>query len=335
MPFFTVGFALGALVCKGVRTILKSYSLSKEDSEGQEDVLDISDTKEEPITLYRDPCETICKFSNVKNNCWMNSSLQATLHLKVVQEKLFYQSPESVQSPTITPGFEQLFLRALQNPGTEFNAADILVVLQELSTYIPSLYYQQNNDPLDLLNPLLSWFEQYEIENSIQVKEYIKCQICHFTRCRIINLGRIYFLPTVDNSDTISSLLNRSTRDCQSQGTCPKCGYRTTLERRQVWICTDILILYLPRVDRYGQMVRHCVTPSEVIEIPLGDNRTQAYRLSSVISHSGSDSNSGHFWSDLFFDHITIKASDCHISSTAGSRPAEIQQSGIIYIYEL
>ncbi|KAM7379153.1 hypothetical protein PAMP_004725 [Pampus punctatissimus] len=344
MPFFTVGFALCTLAYKTVRTLLKPY-FTEEDSTArtEESSATVShvrntDTEEQHTTSpvrkwYTDPCTHICKFSNHFNNCWLNATLQATLNLKVVQEKLRHQTLETVTLPsTIPPEFANLFLTALQKPGNIFNAGEILTVMTELSRKVPVLIVNQNNDCLDLIDPLLCWFNQCGIQTTIQVKDVSKCEICDFTMSTTSSLGQIYFLPPPEECETIFSLFKRAIHDSQSQENCTACG--STSETQKVWTCPDILTLYLPRVTHEGRVLRKPVTPSELIEIPVDQNRTQTYRLSSVISHRGCASD-GHFWSYLIHNHITIKANDCQISITRKGRPADINVNGIIYMYEL
>lgn len=71
---------------------------------------------------------------------------------------------------------------------------------------------------------------------------------------------------------------------------CSQCD--GVLIRQTVWTTTpDILVIFVPRV-----------APSSTMEIPVVGNKKQMYRLSSVISHSGTKSTRGYFWTELAFD---------------------------------
>lgn len=84
----------------------------------------------------------------------MNATLQATLNLKVVQEKLTHQTPESVtQSSTITPKICKTVCNS--PPKTQEGVS----AQQKSLRKVPSLTMLHNNDSLDVIDPLLCWFE--------------------------------------------------------------------------------------------------------------------------------------------------------------------------------
>lgn len=364
MPFLTVGFLVGTLVTKTVRQLVEHY-LAPEEREGDRDekttsvptdasprttadpgsvtVINTAAAIEEingnvaehtPRTyLSSDRCQSVCKFTNLFNNCWMNASLQAALHLKVVQEKLAHLPPESLTALSPTPAFAELFLTALNNPGKTFTSGEIFGVLSELSKKVPSLRLFQNNDLYDLMDLLLCWLNQCGVQTAIQVNEVSRCEQCKFATSSTSTLGSMYFLPLLGkHANTIFSLLMHDIHQIRGPGQCEACG--STVQTEQAWICPDVLALYLSRAAANDSILREPVIPSEMIEIPVDENRSQRYRLSSVICHCGWHIATGHFWSYLFDDGVTIKANDCQISVSPEARPADIYQSGIIYIYE-
>lgn len=340
MPFFILGLGwgiLGTLVTKTVRGLYNSY-FPQGEREGYEEETTAPEIKprtsaasEHPAVLQNvvdsDKCKNVCRFPNRFNNCWMNATLQATLNLNIVRDKLMLQPPQSLIQKSITPTFAGLFLTALKHPGRSFHPQEILCPLTELSDTVPELHILQNNDPLDLLYPLLDWFSECGVKTTFQAKEEIRCAECKLTTSRASNFGNICILPQQGKNDSVFSLLQLAMDEDQGKGVCAACGWQAETEK--VWNDPDILTLYVTQ-PAYEPVFTNPVAPSRFVEIPVSKDKTQLYCLSSAICRRSLNAYIGHFWSYLFCDHATIKADDWHISATA-DRP---DKNGMVYFYE-
>lgn len=324
-----LGFIVGTLVTETAKRLYQSYFGQKEAGEDEESDRQpagsslgypedsCSSTESEENTGL---CMNICKFQNGFNNCWMNAMTQAAVHLAVVKKKLMHQCPKVLAKSSTTPMFAGLFLEALKNPGKTFHLECIQMALTELSVVIPTLNLYEYNDPLDLLDPLLLWLEQHGVQSMIRDTEISRCERCKVSTSTTSVVGTTYFLP-IEGED-ISSLLQLAF--CPSVRKCKTCG--STVETRRVWNRPDILSLYLPRLDDFN---RKLVAPSGSVDIPVDEDTTQPYRLSSVICHSFN-----HYWTYLFFDGMTITANDDLIFVESERFPDDLNETGIIYLYE-
>ncbi|XP_074507020.1 uncharacterized protein LOC141777010 [Sebastes fasciatus] len=280
----------------------------------------------------------ICRFPNRYNHSCMNATLQAALNLKVVREKLMKLQPEYLTQLSTSPAFVRLFLEALHNPGRSFILSELAEILAELSNTVPSLCFSQTIDPPDLLQHVLAWLNDCGVRTTTQVTEECKCEECKITCCKCTtNLGSIYFLPSPCLYGSTASLLRRAIKEGQGARYCDACG--SAAERQEVWDnVPDILTLNLSRTENaLCTVLRDPVYPTPHIVIPVGENKTQVYSLSSVICQRDSDEDSGHMWSYLFSDPVkgtTIKADGDRISVVSGHMPADIYRHGIIYLYE-
>lgn len=280
---------------------------------------------EQILDYFINPCQNICKFPNINNNCWMNGTLHAMLNLEVLQNSLRYQNSEFFENISCTPVFAGLFLTALKNPGKTFTEEEMIMVMKDLSK-LPSLRLFQTNDALDLLNPLLQWLENCGVKTSIKVTEEM-CEKC-FSEPRLLDLGRILFLTASAKYDTVSSLIRSALGESQDSEKCT-CG---GTKRKNIYNAPDIFSISLSRPVKSGKVFREPVIPSKFVEIPVGENRKQVYKLSSVICHTGSAA-SGHIWSYLFGHDVIIKADGRRISPLA-CRLDDISDQASIYIYE-
>lgn len=87
--------------------------------------------------------KVICTFASGFNNLWIIPTLQAILKLTVIQDKLQQQTPPALIKHSNTPKFASLFLKALKNPGKQFNV--IYEALLDLRTILPN-----SNEPKTL-----------------------------------------------------------------------------------------------------------------------------------------------------------------------------------------
>ncbi|XP_074507377.1 uncharacterized protein LOC141777224 [Sebastes fasciatus] len=274
----------------------------------------------------------ICRFPNRFNNSWMNATLQAVLNLKVVREKLMKQQTEYLTQLSTSTAFVRLFLEALHNPGRSFILPELAEILAELSYTVDPV------NPLDLLELVLAWLNDCGVQTTIQVTEECKCEECKCDPCKCtMNLGSIHFLPSPCPYGSTASLLRHAINERQCERHCATCG--SAAQRQEVWDnLPDILTLNLSRAANADRTVlRDIVDPTPHIVIPVGENKTQVYSLSSVICQRDSFEVSGHMWSYLFSDPMkgtTIKADDDRISVISGHMPADIYRHGIIYLYE-
>ncbi|XP_032386951.1 uncharacterized protein LOC116698846 [Etheostoma spectabile] len=273
-----------------------------------------------------DLCNNICRFSNSFNNCWMNATLQAALHLNVVRNTLTHQRPESLILLSSTPTFAGLFLEALRNPGRSFSPTELYGALTELSEKVPSLCLLQRNDPLKLLKHLWVWLNRCGIKTLTEVQGRGWCDNCGTSWGTSSN---IYFLPLPRRGNSFS-LFQQAVK--QNTGPCETCG--DIVQKQKVWNDPDIVTLFLSQGARTGSVLGKSVTPLQVIEFPVGENQTQLYSLSSVICHSGNEPPTGHIWSYLCSDFITIKACDSRISVASEYMRDDIYRHGIIFLYE-
>lgn len=274
-----------------------------------------------------DPTSSVCRFSNSFNNCWMNASLQAVLNLGVVREKLADLPAEPLTRLSATPAFAELFLTALKHPGRAFSSLDLCHVLKELSANIPHLSLFGQNDPVELLEPFLTWLRRCGVDTTLEVQH--RCAHCGVSAPSSPNPGNIYFLPRHRKHYTICDLLKRAVLQSRGSEPCEACG---STERGQVWSCPDVLTCYLPPSDHSGAVDMYPATPPELMEFTVDENTTHRYRLSSVICHGQLTASEGHYWSYLLKDHCTIKANSQIVKRE--DMPDKIFQNGVIYIYE-
>ncbi|XP_051906145.1 uncharacterized protein LOC127590763 [Hippocampus zosterae] len=333
MPFLFLGFALGAVATKTLRTVVGGRPASPAVRAGSADAWG-----DEPLAGAaaaaagkRSPLKKICRFANYCNNCWMNSTLQATLNLNVVRRKLPERIQQFVSLLSEMPAFACLYLSALENPGVCFTAAELCVALAELCDCVPALILYENNDSVDLLVPLLSWFDRCGIRTGVQVRDVNRCPRCHLTTSSVSNLGNVVTLPKPLNGETLSSLIKRGTGGRRRR--CKACGHKTV--RKRFWTHPDILTFFVNRIAGDGLVSHDRVYSPERLEVDVDENTKQTYRLSSVICHAGVDRHSGHFWSYLFSGDVTIEANDTYLSFTDQGPPDKVYNNGTTYLYEV
>ncbi|XP_061149033.1 uncharacterized protein LOC133163285 [Syngnathus typhle] len=327
MPLLFLGFALGAVATKTLRTVVGGPPSVR----AGRLIPWVDEPVERTARQKRSPLKKICRFANYYNNCWMNSTLQATLNLNVVRKKLPNRTLQFVKLLANMPAFACLYLSALENPGVSFTAAELCVALAELCDCVPALLLYENNDSVDLLVPLLSWFDQCGIRTSIKVRNVSWCPHCHHTTSSISNLGNIVTLPRPRNGETLLSLMKRATSGRRSR--CKACGHKTM--QKQFWPHSDILTFFVNRIVGDGYVCHDHVYSPELLEMNVNEKTKQTYRLASVICHDGVDRHSGHFWSYLFSDNVIIEANDTDLSFTDQGPPDKVYNNGTTYLYEM
>lgn len=273
--------------------------------------------QEEMWTHY---CGHICTFASGLNNLWITPTLQATLNLIVVQDKLQQQTPTALIKHSKTPKFAHLFLTALKNPGKEF--ASINEALLDLSTILPN-----SNEPkifFCFLDYLLVWLEKCGLHTRVLITKRMTCERCGISKSCKLNLGRIIKLPrpTSPNQTTYFLLQSTFSKSHWTQN-CASCN--SSIEETIIWNPLDILILHLPEDN--GSEPGHTVAASEFVTIFLTKDQKIVYILSSIICYNSAQ----HYRAFLINLYYTIQA-DGHLSVVRG-RPQE-DLDGKIYLYE-
>lgn len=263
----------------------------------------------------------ICTFAGGHNNLWIGPTLQATLHLRVIQDKLQQQTPKDLIKRSNMPKFAKFFLTALKNPGKQFT--NINEALLELSAVLPN-----SNEPKSLfcfLDHMLLWFEKCGLHTTVTRTKTITCETCQFGTSRKLNLGRIIVLPqpTSPNQST-HSLLNSTFRKKHCTQKCANC--KSNLQEKMFWNALDVLILHLP--EENGPEPRHPVAASEFLTIYTSEEQKIVYNLSSIISYSSVQQR---FWAALLKLFVTIKADD-HLSVMRRLPQETLDEK--IYLYE-
>lgn len=263
----------------------------------------------------------ICTFAGGHNNLWIGPTLQATLHLSVIRDKLQQQTPKDLMKRSKMPTFAKLFLTALKNPGKQFT--DIDEALLELSVVLPN-----SNGPKPVfcfLNHMLLWFEKCGLHTTVIRTKTITCETCQFgTSCKL-NLGRIIALPQPRSpNQSTNSLLNSTFRKKHCTQKCVNCN--SNLQEKMFWNALDVLILHLPEDN--GPEPRHLVAASEFLTIYTSEEQKTVYNLSSIISYSSVQQR---FWAALMKLFVTIKAGD-HLSVMRRLPQETLDEK--IYLYE-
>lgn len=249
----------------------------------------------------------ICTFPNRLHNSWMNATLQAMLNLTVVQDKLRHQPIAPLTQLSVMPSFARLFLRALKNPGK--NIRYVYGSLVELGQVVPRITAFQENNPLDLLGPFLLWLGECGLQTNITETKIIKCKNCEFTYCSSWSLSRIYFLPVPSkDEESVSSLVTSAFTKRLCRKRCPDCD--SEKEKAFFWNSPDILTISRAPQITDSPEIRHPVAPNMFLKICVDEDKTEVYKLSSVICYSAAKT---HYWARLFRDHRTIEADDSSI----------------------
>lgn len=270
-------------------------------------------------------CKQVCMFPDEFHSSWMNATTQAVLNLTAVQRKLRQRPSDSLIRLSRTPTFARLFLTALKNPGKHMR--DIYWSLMELSHVHHNLRLFQENDALNLLDPLLLWLENCGVHTTIQETRKTWCENCDYSGSSTSSLGTIYFLPQpCSGNKTVSSLLRGAFSQMLCMDQCPACD--SNIEKGNFWNSPDILAISRSHVpDESGQRGR--VAASDFVTIQVNPDETQTYKLSSVICYSASNE---HYWPYLSYNFITSMVDNEHVSVVPGYMTEDMSEE--IYLYE-
>ncbi|XP_077388589.1 uncharacterized protein LOC144026005 [Festucalex cinctus] len=296
MPFHTLMLilSLGSSLFHQLWTTVLSLVLQSHGHEMKGGPAGSLTGSDSPESRYlHSPCRRICRFPNTFQNSWISATLQAVLHLKAVQQQF---GPKHW---------------------------GLLAQVSSMTTLAEELALLWKNDPLDLVRPLLSWFQQCGLQTAMSIKEVRTCERCDKTTSRTFDLGNIFVLPGPVTKDGLSSLLRRS---AVFKRECAKCAHVT--KTKHFWMFPDILTIHVPRRD-----TRAHVSVGEEMEVQVGRHKKLTYTLSSVLAHRGHGTYTGHMWAYLLSQGVTVKADNCHVALIEG-RPQELHSSIVVYFYE-
>lgn len=248
----------------------------------------------------------ICTFPNRLQNSWMNATLQAMLNLTVVREKLRNQPIAPLTQLSIMPSFSRLFLRALKTPGKKIRY--VYGSLVELGQVLPGITAFHENNPIHLVGPFLIWLGGCGLQTSITESKIVTCKNCKSTN--ISSQSKIiYFMPVPSSEEeSVSSLVTPvfTTKVCRRR--CPECD--SEKEKAFFWNSPDILTISRAP-DVAGSLdTRYPVAPNVFLKICVEVNKSEVYKLSSVICYSAAKA---HYWARLFRDQRTIEVDDSHV----------------------
>ena len=278
-------------------------------------------------------CNSICRFANNDNNCWLNATLQSILHLQVVQDILKPLAPSSmVQLSSMPENLAGLIHTCFQNPGHTFDCNTIRGVTQQLVNSIPALALSMHNDPLDFIHRLVVWLNGCGVNTVVFAKHRDTCTTCARTVERNVTMSNIFALPLPQKKESLNCLFEHSIMEGKVQQACT-CG--SVMKRQIRWnYAPDFITISVSRVTDRGTVRRTPVEPSPVIEIPNCDGTKIKYKLASVICHTGTFAKAGHFWAHLIYDNVVIKANDTLIQIIpAANAVRESKVNGCIFFY--
>ena len=201
----------------------------------------------------------------------------------------------------------------LQNPGHSFDYTTISRVLQELAIVIPALEFSEHNDPLDLIQKLLSWLDSCGVKIHVVAEHTDSCQKCKLKDVRPSKTPNVFALALLRARESLTSLFEQAIMEGDGLRTCTSCG--TVMKRQVCWLDSpDVITMSMCRVAKGGRRVIYSsVVPADVIGIAIRGGNKIKYKLVSIICHSGSDASSGHFWAHLNHGTDVIKANDTSI----------------------
>nr|XP_049614096.1 uncharacterized protein LOC125990818 [Syngnathus scovelli] len=153
--------------------------------------MDCGSSKSRDLTPSYDlqsPCRSVCRFPNTFHSTWISATLQAVLHLKAVQKDFGPKRCRLLAEVSSMTKLAEVFCSALRDPGRTFTDKEMFGLCQELV-----LLWQ--NDSLDLVQPLLFWFQQCGLRTTISVKAVRTCQHCKKTTSKTLDLGNLFVLP--------------------------------------------------------------------------------------------------------------------------------------------
>lgn len=267
----------------------------------------------------------ICTFPNRLQNSWMNATLQAMLNLTVVREKLRNQPIAPLTQLSVMPSFSRLFLRALKTPGKKIRY--VYGSLVELGQVLPGVTAFHENNPIHLVGPVLLWLGGCGLETSITESKLITCAKCKSSSISSQSKS-IYFMPAPSSEEeSVSSLVTPVFTKKLSRKKCPDCD--SEKEKTFFWNSPDILTISRAPEETDAVDARLPVAPNVFLKICVEVNKSEVYKLSSVICYSATKA---HYWARLFRDQRTIEVDDSHV--TVLPREAEQPADEEIFFYE-
>lgn len=236
----------------------------------------------------------------------MNATLQAMLNLTVVRQKLRNQPIAPLTQLSIMPSFARLFLRALKTPGKKIRY--VYGSLVELGQVLPGITAFHENDPIHLVGPFLIWLGGCGLETSITESKIVTCNSCKSTS--ISSQSKvIYFMPVPgSDEESVSSLVTPVFRKKLCRKRCPECD--SEKEKAFFWNSPDVLTI--SRAAEVADSVdsRRPVAPNVFLKICVEEDKSEVYKLSSVICYSAAKA---HYWARLFRDQRTIEVDDSNV----------------------
>lgn len=282
----------------------------------------------ETVSLYQLTLD-ICKFSNCLNNCWMNAAMQSLLNLSITRKKLAQDYNDVLETLPATPLYARFLCTALKNPGKIFYPPHIMPVLSEISQTVPSLAFGKQNETEVFLDFVLRWMAPCGINSTCVLCKGISCEDCGRTDHVKYELGPLIYLCDAKPNETTASLFHRSVIEDGSENPCNT----AKSEKKYFLNIPDVLALSVPRFTNDRDARRQSIIPSTTIEVPLFCG-TQLYRLSSIVCFVPHECNSNHFYTYIIHEQGNIKADDDKITVAGPNSRKDIEQNGLIYIYE-
>ena len=198
-------------------------------------------------------CNSICRFANNDNNCWLNATLQSVLHLQVVQDILKPLTPAMmVQLSSMPENLAALIQVFFQNPGHTFDCKTICGVTQQLVNSIPDLALSMHNDPLDFIHKLVVWLNVCGVHTVVLEKQTDTCKACARTVESSSTKTSTFSLPLPRKGESLSSLFAHSI----SEGVGQTCTCGSAMGRQISWnVSPDFITLSVSRVTDRGRSI--------------------------------------------------------------------------------
>ena len=153
------------------------------------------DETDDMADIFVDPTVMYCKFSNTFNNSFMNAMMQSILNLCATEMKAKNELRELCEALSATPAFRRFFLTALFKPGRRFSPEEILPVIKEISTKIPSQFLKKQSNASYLLGYAMLWVNVCGIQSTMVVNKVTQCDNCQFREETMADLGPFCVLP--------------------------------------------------------------------------------------------------------------------------------------------